>query len=260
MESSGGSGGTGGDSSSKSSSSSVISRLYSHQVPIQSTMNPAKVIKKYGIFQFEEDATTTPWHVSSPLNLETATHTLPKFKENLPRFSRNNIFTTNEHLVEFSNACHNIGSSDNDTCMRLFVNSLEGKAVADFFDLPPKILSTWEELVYWFKSTYEKSKIPAKQLREYNNISYKDGETIKSFNLHFTRLYNPSMNSFDLRTKMLSCIIIMHYLPPIIIGLRKRPLITSVPLCILVYSMKNNLKEQVFLRETQLNIHTCMPS
>jgi hypothetical protein len=92
--------------------------------------------------------------------------------------------------VAFSNACHNIGANDNDTCMRLFVNSLEGKVAADFFDLPPKILSTWEELVYWFKSTYGQSKIPAEQLREYNNIAYKNGETIKSFNLCFTKLYN----------------------------------------------------------------------
>jgi hypothetical protein len=74
--------------------------------------------------------------------------------------------------------------------MRLFVNSLEGKAAADFFDLPPKILSTWEELVYWFKSTYGKSKIPIEKLREYNNIAYKDGKTINSFNLHFTKSYN----------------------------------------------------------------------
>jgi len=74
--------------------------------------------------------------------------------------------------------------------MHLFINSLEGKVVVDFFELPPKILSTWEELVYWFKSTYGKSKIPSKQLQEYNNITYKDGETIKSFNLHFTKLYN----------------------------------------------------------------------
>jgi hypothetical protein len=190
MASSGGSGGTGGASSSQPSASSVIGSLYSHQVPVQSTTNPAKVIKKYGIFQFEEDATTTLWHVSSPLNLAPATRPLPKFKENLPRFSGNNTVTTNEHLVAFSNACHNIGANDNDTCMRLFVNSLEGKVAVDFFDLPPKILSTWEELVYWFKSTYGKSKIPAEQLREYNNIAYKDGETIKSFNLCFTKLYN----------------------------------------------------------------------
>jgi hypothetical protein len=183
-------GGVGGASSSQPSTSLVVGSLYSHQVLVQSTTNPAKVIKKYVLFQFEEDATTTPWHVSSPLNLTPATRLLPKFKEHLPKFSRNNIVSTNEHIVAFSNACHNIRPSDNDTCMRLFVNSLEGKATIDFFDLPPKILSTWEELVYWFKSTHGQSKRPTKQLREYNNISYKDGETIKSFNLRFTKLYN----------------------------------------------------------------------
>jgi hypothetical protein len=150
MASSGGSGGTGSASSSQYSSSSVIGSLYSHHIPIQSTTNPTKVIKEYGLFQFKEDATTTPWHVSSPLNLAPATHPLPKFKENLPKFLGNNTVSTNEHLVEFSNACHNIGANDNDTYMCLFINSLEGKAMADFFVLPPKILSTWEELIYWF--------------------------------------------------------------------------------------------------------------
>jgi hypothetical protein len=92
--------------------------------------------------------------------------------------------------VAFSNSCNNIGDNENDTCMRLFINSLEGKATTNLFDLPPKILSTWEELVYWFKSTYGQSKSPTEQLQEYNNIAYKYGETIKSFNLHFTKLSN----------------------------------------------------------------------
>jgi hypothetical protein len=190
MESSGGSGGTGSASSSQSLASSVIGSLYNHHMPIQSTTNPIKFIKKYGFFQLEEDTTTTLWHVSSPLNLEPTTHPLPKFKENLPRFSGNNTVTTNEHMVEFCNACHNIGANENDTFMHLFVNSLEGKAAVDLFDVPPKILSTWEDLFYWFKSTYGKSKIPTEQLWEYNKITYKDGETIKSLKLPFTKLYN----------------------------------------------------------------------
>jgi hypothetical protein len=86
MASSVGSGGTGSASSSHYSSSLVIGSLYSHHIPIQSVTNPTKIIKKYGLFQFEEDATTTLWHVSSPLNLEPATRPLPKFKEHLPRF------------------------------------------------------------------------------------------------------------------------------------------------------------------------------
>jgi hypothetical protein len=128
----------------------VIGRLYSHHIPVQSATNPTKVIKKYVFFQFEEDATTTPWHVSSSLNLAPATRPLPKFKENLHKLLGNNTVSTNKHLVTFSNACHNIGANDNDPCMCLFVNSSEGKAVTDFFHLPPKILSTWEELIYWF--------------------------------------------------------------------------------------------------------------
>jgi len=114
-----------------------------------------------GFFQFEEDVTTTTSHVSSPLNLALATQPLPKFKDHLRRFSGNGIVTTNEHLVAFPNTCHNIGANDNDTCMCLFFNSIEGKVAADFFDLPPKILSSWEELVYWFKSTYGHPKSPA---------------------------------------------------------------------------------------------------
>jgi hypothetical protein len=45
----------------------------------------------------------------------------------------------NDNLVAFSKACHNIGANDNGTCMRLFVNSLEGKVVVDFFELRPKV-------------------------------------------------------------------------------------------------------------------------
>jgi hypothetical protein len=150
MKSSGDFGGIGSAPSYQSSSSSVIGSLYSHHIPVQSTTNPTKFIKKYGIFRFEEDATTTTWNVSSPLNLAHATCPLPKFKDHLPRFSGNKTVSTNEYLVAFSNACHNIGANDNDTCMHLFVNSLEAKVSTGFFDLPPNILSTWEELIYWF--------------------------------------------------------------------------------------------------------------
>jgi hypothetical protein len=143
MAYSGVSGGTRISSSSQSSTSLMIGNLYRHHIPIQSTTNPTKVIKKYGIFHFEEDATTTSWHVFSPLNLAPVTHPLPEFKEYLPRFLVNNIVTKNEDLVAFSNDCHNIGANDNDTCMLVFVNSLEGKAATNFFELPPKIISTW---------------------------------------------------------------------------------------------------------------------
>jgi hypothetical protein len=151
--------------------------------------------------------------------------------------------------VAFSNSCHNIGANDNDNYMCLFVNSLEGKAAVNFFNLPPKILSTWEELIYWFKSTYGKSKIPAEKLREYNNVTYKYGETIRSFNLCFTKLYNQIQNLSVLITKPPSHITIMHCLLLTVIGLKTNPLIISVPLYTLVQSTKNNLNELVYPRE-----------
>jgi hypothetical protein len=120
MTSSSGSGTTSGPTSSHDSSSSLIRSMYSHFNRVQSTTNPTKVIKQYGLFQFKEDINATPCHVSSPLNINPATNPLPKFKDHLPKFSGSGTISVNEHLVVFSNACHNIGENDNDTCMRLF--------------------------------------------------------------------------------------------------------------------------------------------
>jgi hypothetical protein len=116
------------------------------------------------LFKFEEDLDATPWQVSSPLNLSLAIAPLLKFKDRFPKFSGNGIISVNENLISFSNTYYNIGENDNDICMFLFVNSLEGKYVVDFFELPPKILSTWVELSYRFKYTYGKPQIPTDKI------------------------------------------------------------------------------------------------
>jgi hypothetical protein len=67
---------------------------------------------------------------------------------------------------------------------------LEGKDAANFFELSPKFFSTWDDLSYWFKSTYGQPQSPSYLLRDYNNIVYNKGETIKYFNLLFSKLYN----------------------------------------------------------------------
>jgi hypothetical protein len=71
------------------------------------------------------------------LKLNPTTNPLPKFKDHFLKFSRSGTIYVNEHLVAFSNTCHNIGENDNDASTRLFINSLEGKVVAVFFELPP---------------------------------------------------------------------------------------------------------------------------
>jgi hypothetical protein len=124
------------------------------------------------------------------LNLTPAANPHPKSKVNFPKFSGNDTISTKEHLIAFYNACHNIVANYNDTCMHLFVNYLEGKVASEFFELSPKVILTWDELTYYFKSTYGQPKKLVDFLREYNNIVCNNGETIKSFNLRFIKLYN----------------------------------------------------------------------
>lgn len=95
-----------------------------------------------------------------------------------------------EHLNAFSNACNNIGANTNGICMRLFINALEGRATIDFFNLPPKSFSNWVELCYWFWSTYGQQQNPNEWLKEYNSMIFQPSETIRAFNLRFTKLYN----------------------------------------------------------------------
>ena len=52
--------------------SMLLGSMYSGYNPTVSVNDPTKVIKTYGLFRFEEDANTTPWHVPSPLNLAPA--------------------------------------------------------------------------------------------------------------------------------------------------------------------------------------------
>ena len=71
-----------------------------------------------------------------------------------------------------------IGAHNNDTHTRIFVNSLEGRAVVDFFDIPDKIYSTWFKLVYQFKSTFGHMENHSEYMRSFNNISYETGQLL----------------------------------------------------------------------------------
>ena len=76
------------------------------------------------------------------------------------KFSINGTISINEHLISFSTACHNIGENDHNTCMCLFVKYLEGVVIVDLFYFPPKTISTWDKLSYWFKSTSKQPQRP----------------------------------------------------------------------------------------------------
>jgi len=167
-----------------------IDNMFSHTNPTAHPSNPRKVIKKLGIFQYEVDVDAMPWLVKSPLNLAPPNDPLPKFKYHLPKFSRNEVMTTKKHLAAFSNACINIDTNDNNVCVCLFINSLEGIAAAKFFEFPDKVFSTWNELTYWFKSTFRNINNPVEHLKNFNNLTFKESGTVKAFNLRLMKLYN----------------------------------------------------------------------
>ena len=96
----------------------------------------------------------------------------------MPKLLGNGTIYVNEHLIAFSNACHNIGANNANTCACLFVNSLEVRITSDFFNLPPKCFSSWDELSYCFNSTYGQPQSPPNKLNGYNNMVNNRGETI----------------------------------------------------------------------------------
>jgi hypothetical protein len=130
----GGSGNTSGYTSSQASTSSLIGTMYIHYIIVIYVTDPAKEIKQFGLFKFEEDIDITPWNVSYPLNLAPTTSPLPNLKDNLPKLFANGTILVNEHLISFSKAFHNIGANDNDMCVHLLFNCLEEKLLLIFLN------------------------------------------------------------------------------------------------------------------------------
>jgi hypothetical protein len=112
--------------------------------PMASTTNPGKVIHKYGLFEFEEDLRNSPWFVPTPLKFSQPVNPLPnKFKNHLPLFHGDGTVTVIEHLHVFSNACAILGVNNNDSCMLLFMNPLQGDVASLFYSLLDACISTW---------------------------------------------------------------------------------------------------------------------
>jgi hypothetical protein len=184
--------------------SQLIGSMYSGCNPMVSTTNHGKVIHKYGIFQFEEDLNNCPWFVPTSLKLAHPVNPLPyKFKQPLPLFHGDGTVIVEEHLRAFSNACIILRVNENDSCMLLFKNFVQGNAASLFANLLDECISTWSELSYWFTYTFGHFDNPYEHLKRFNLLHMKDNGSLLSFNLRFIKYYN--------------------YLPPLSQGLIKMP-------------------------------------
>jgi hypothetical protein len=88
-----------------------------------------------------------------------------------------------EHIHAFSNACTIPGVNNNDSCMLLFINSLQGDAASLFANLSIGCISTWFELYYWFTLTFGHLDNPYKHIKRFNQLLMKYNEIILTFNL-----------------------------------------------------------------------------
>jgi hypothetical protein len=105
--------------------SQLIGILFGGCNHVVSATDPGKVVRKYGLFDFEEDINNSPWFVPIPLKFAHLVKPLPhKFKNHLPLFHGNGTVMVIEHVCVFSNSCAILGVNNNDTCMLLFMNSL----------------------------------------------------------------------------------------------------------------------------------------
>ena len=120
--------------------------MFSQYNPIINPTNPQKFKKIMDILQYEVNVDPTPQCVTFPWNLAPTTNPYKKCTYHLPKFSGNGMKSMNEHLTTFSNAYVSIWAHNNDTCICLFVNSLEGRATMNFMTylkryLPPSMNS-----------------------------------------------------------------------------------------------------------------------
>jgi hypothetical protein len=124
--------------------SQLIGGFFGGCNPMISTTKPGKFIRKYEIFEFEEYLNNSPWFVPIPLKFAHLVNPLPhKFKHHFPLFHGDGTVTVVEHLRAFSNTCLILGVNDNNSCMLLFMNSLQGNATSLFANLPDECISTW---------------------------------------------------------------------------------------------------------------------
>ena len=129
--------------------SQLIGSLFGGFNPVVSGINPMKFVRKYGLFEFKEDLNNSPWFVPTPLSFAHPVNLLPhKFKDHLPLFRGDGTVTTIEHLRAFLNVCAILGVNNNDGCMLLFINSLQGDVSLLFSSLLDECISTWFELSY----------------------------------------------------------------------------------------------------------------
>ena len=113
-----------------------------------------------------------------------------EMRKRLPKFSRNNSITSEDHLRIFLDMMSDYEVEAEDVMMKLFVQSLTKDAREWFKRLPESSIWDWKDIEYCFKEQYGDKLNQSYILTEFNNIKRFPNESVVEFNTRFhKRMY-----------------------------------------------------------------------
>ena len=108
-------------------------------------------------------------------------------RDNVVKFTRNNVVTGEEHLRFFIDMLNDYEIEHEDVVMKLFVHSLVEDARDWFKRLPDDNIYSWSDLESLFKEQYGDKTNVGFMLNDFNNIKKNPNESAFDFNVRFQK-------------------------------------------------------------------------
>ena len=123
-------------------------------------------------------------------------------RKRLPKFSRNNAITCEDHLRSFLDMMSDYEVKAEDVIMKLFVQSLTEDAREWFKRLPQLSSMDWKDIEYCFKEQYGDKLNQSYILTEFNKIKRFPNESITEFNNRFQKRMYKLMQAMQVDEKV----------------------------------------------------------
>jgi hypothetical protein len=108
----------------------------------------------------------------------------------MPKFTREEDITTEEHLVAFYNYADNLNIENEDVWMRVFVHSLDGEVRESFRGLTFGSIVGIEALYDAFLRQWGDKKDFMYYITKFGSLKRKEGEFVSDFSKRFNKMYN----------------------------------------------------------------------
>ena len=126
-----------------------------------------------------------------PLVLPIPLNAMPagEYQKYMPKFTRTEGVTSEEHLESFYSYVDNLDISEDDVWMRVFVQSLDREARKWFRELTPGSIADIEALDDVFLKNWGDKKDLLYYHTEFGNLKMENGQSLSDFNKRFNHMY-----------------------------------------------------------------------